>query len=92
MPIPLEAIEIVENEIERLQEQRSVTPPEQDFSFLNLTKRTVCYDMELIGCQQRQLSVDQILRRRYIAHWSLPGKSNNRLETYFNRFSYVCLF
>lgn len=83
MPIPLEAIEIVENEIERLHEQRSITPPEQDFSFLNpaqSTKRTVRYEVELIDCQQRQtpptrqLSVDQILRRRYIAHWSLPGK------------------
>lgn len=75
MPIPLEVIQIVEDEIERLHEHGPITPPEQDFSFLNqnlLTKRTVHHGIESIDTQQKQISVDKVLRRRYIAHWGLP--------------------
>jgi hypothetical protein len=79
MPIPLEAIQVVEDEIQRLNHP---TPSEQDFSFLNKSlpkKRSVHYDIELLDDYEQETSKnqspsnDQALRRRYIAHWSLPG-------------------
>lgn len=68
MPIPLEAIELVEDEIAKHHDHRTT---EQGFSFL--THRTVHYGIETIDDQQQQPSIDSLLRRRYIAHWSLPG-------------------
>jgi hypothetical protein len=94
MPIPLEKIQVVENEIQRLDHkddknkklQTTITSPEQDFSFLNKPlhiKRSVHYDIEPMNshehhplrpiCESEQPSVDNVLRRRYIAHWGLPG-------------------
>jgi hypothetical protein len=105
MPIPLEKILVVEDEIERLNHDdkdkkihrptTTITRPEQDFSFLNKpqTKRSVHYDIEPIDNQEyqplrqmgttEQPSIDNVLRRRYIAHWGLPGKqlSNKKKQT-----------
>ncbi|CAF0873846.1 unnamed protein product [Adineta ricciae] len=94
MPIPLDKIQVVEDEMEKLQhddrrhhddQQMTITPPTQDFSFLNKpaqAKRTVHYDIGPIDSQEEQPlrsipnaeqpSIDNILRRRYIAHWGLP--------------------
>ena len=63
----------------------AMTPPNQDFSFLRTPshgKRSIHYDIESADrFEQRPLrtipdnetSVDNVLRRRYIAHWGLPG-------------------
>ncbi|CAF1353811.1 unnamed protein product [Adineta steineri] len=90
MPIPLEKIKVVEDEIERLDHDDknrriAITPPIQDFSFLNKpshVKRSVHYDIESINTPEHeplrsitnteQPSIDNVLRRRYIAHWGLP--------------------
>jgi len=100
MPIPLEKIQVVEDEIQRLEDEdyenkdlrTTITPPEQDFSFLhNLShiKRSVHYNIEPMNnhenqplrptSETEQPSIDNVLRRRYIAHWGLPGnrKKNN---------------
>ncbi len=96
MPIPIEKIRVVEDEIQRLDHedehqlnlQRTITPPEQDFSFLNKpshVKRIVHYDIEPITTthehqplrpvsKSEQPSIDNVLRRRHIAHWGLPGR------------------
>jgi hypothetical protein len=95
MPIPLEKIQVVEDEIQRLNNEDHVTknlhtiinPPEQDFSFLNKPlniKRSVHYDIEPINDYEDQPlqsnskipqtpTINNVLRRRYIAHWGLPG-------------------
>jgi hypothetical protein len=93
MPIPLEKIQVVEDEIQRLDDEghenknlrTTITLPEQDFSFLmNKSKRTVHYDIEPISDPEDQplqlnskipqtLPINNVLRRRYIAHWGLPG-------------------
>lgn len=91
MPIPLDKIQVVEDQIERLHDHNHITiaPPEQDFSYLTKSyhnRRTVHYDIEPIqDDEDRPLktisphlqapSIDQALRRRYIAHWGLPGKT-----------------
>jgi hypothetical protein len=98
MPIPIEKIQVVEDEIERLDHEddehsnfhRTITPPEQDFSYLNRpshVKRSVHYDIEPIKnhedqplrskSEAEQSSLDNVLRRRYIAHWGLPGKNRS---------------
>ena len=88
MPIPLDKIQVVEDQIERLDDHRTIVPPEQGFSFLSRplhNKRTVHYDIEPIhDDEDRPLkaispippspSIDHVLRRRYIAHWGLPGR------------------
>jgi hypothetical protein len=100
MPIPLEKIQVVEDKIEKFDDEddknenlhTTITPPEQDFSFLNKPKnikRSVHYDIEPINhyaCQPlkpiseiEQPSIDNVLRRRYIAHWGLPGNKNKNL-------------
>ncbi len=95
MPIPLEKIQVVENEIQKLDHEHDknknfstiITPSEQDFSFLNKPshiKRSVHYDdiapiddheykpLRSIS-ELEQPSIENVLRRRYIAHWGLPG-------------------
>lgn len=107
MPIPIDRIQAVENEIEREHDTKAkketlsdreddddddnhihyppaMTPPDQDFSFLNNRpppKRSVHYDIEQIDEPENQPlrrtiehepSLDNVLRRRYIAHWGLP--------------------
>ena len=62
---------------------RHMTPPSQDFSFLknaSQAKRTVHYDIDQMDNQERQplrgiyeQPLQHVLRRRYIAHWGLPG-------------------
>ena len=97
MPIPLEKIKVVEHEIDRLNHEdkylhNTITPPEQDFSFLNKSthnKRTVHYDIEPISDNESQPlkftskisqppTIENVLRRRYIAHWGLPGKCQRK--------------
>jgi hypothetical protein len=96
MPIPLEKIQVVEDEIQRLSHDEdydikdlhtTITPPEQDFSYLHKIsniKRTVHYDIEPIHDHEDQPlqsnskishipTINNNLRRRYIAHWGLPG-------------------
>jgi hypothetical protein len=88
MPIPIEKIQVVEDEILRLNDEEKITSSEQDFSFLNQSsrrnnKRSVHYDIEPINnhehqplqtlSENEQPSIDNVLRRRYIAHWGLPG-------------------
>lgn len=103
MPIPVDRIQAVEDEIERENEIKfkkdsddddsdnehrhttAMTPPNQDFSFLQKTsqpKRSVHYDIEhlddyehrpLRTIQENDSPKDNVLRRRYIAHWGLPG-------------------
>jgi hypothetical protein len=100
MPIPIDKIEVVEDEIERqyrykdgsddddYHENRNntaMTPPNQDFSYLQKSshpKRSVHYDIEQCNSQEdrplrtthdNEQSLDNVLRRRYIAHWGLPG-------------------
>ncbi|CAF4380764.1 unnamed protein product [Rotaria sordida] len=103
MPIPLEKIQVIEDEIERLDYEdhnnknlhTTITSSEQDFSFLNKSshiKRSVYYDMKSItnhdyqplrlSFEMEQSSIDYVFRRRYIAHWGLPGKKNSN---YSNR-------
>ncbi|CAF0753561.1 unnamed protein product [Adineta steineri] len=100
MPIPIERIQAVENEMERERHSKhksdnddddsnyryttAMTPPNQDFSFLKKPpqpKRSVHYDIEPIeDFENRPLKTrhdneqqfDNVLRRRYIAHWGLP--------------------
>ncbi|CAF1357982.1 unnamed protein product [Rotaria magnacalcarata] len=94
MPIPLEKIQVVQDEIERFHDDEDndyrnirlkITTDEQDFSFLNKpthTKRSVHYDIEPIfdlayqplrsTYEIEQASINNVLRRRYIAHWGLP--------------------
>jgi len=103
MPIPIEKIQVVEDEIEREHELKiknddddddddehhirhttAMTPPDQDFSFLRNSqqaKRSVHYDIEqmddhehrpLRTTQENEQPIDNVLRRRYIAHWGLP--------------------
>ncbi len=106
MPIPIDKIEVIEDEIERQHENKrdkndyyddddddrfnngyatAMTPPNQDFSFLrNLnSKRSVHYGDESDNDQEGrpfrptheiEQPQDNVLRRRYIAHWGLPGK------------------
>jgi hypothetical protein len=96
MPIPLEKIQVVEDEIERFNNEddddknhhTTMRAPKQDFSYLNKptnAKRSVHYDIETINNHEHELfrplskteqppSIDNVLRRRYIAHWGLPGK------------------
>ncbi|CAF1126180.1 unnamed protein product [Rotaria magnacalcarata] len=62
----------------------AMTPPEQDFSFLKnhgQAKRSVHYDIEQIDsyetrplriAHENEQQFDNVLRRRYIAHWGLP--------------------
>jgi uncharacterized membrane protein YukC len=95
MPIPIEKIQVIEDEIERqhgaevtsdddeneMRHTTAMTPPDQDFSFLKNsahTKRSVHYNIEqLDDHEQRPLRTvhenENVLRRRYIAHWGLPG-------------------
>lgn len=97
MPIPIEKIQAVENEIERdhesddehdhnqIRHTTAMTPPYQDFSFLKnqaQAKRSVHYDIEqmdryetrpLRTTNENEQNFDNVLRRRYIAHWGLPG-------------------
>lgn len=113
MPIPIEKIQVVEDEIERQHDDerdhhhhhhhhfhrpqlhsedendyrhgQAMTPPEQDFSYLKRStqgKRSVHYDIEPMNQdEQRPLRIprepesplENVLRRRYIAHWGLPG-------------------
>ena len=106
MPIPIERIKSVENEIAREAKVKNedehnyrhdsdddddirhtttmtMTPPNQDFSYLTNNKRSVRYDIEPANDHEcrplrripetEQPSVDNVLRRRYIAHWGLPG-------------------
>lgn len=113
MPIPLDKIQVVEDEMEKLQRdnrrhhhhpQMSITPPTQDFSFLNKptqSKRTVHYDIEPIDNQEEQPlrsipnpeqpSIDNILRRRYIAHWGLPGMLKKVISRMINFFLKILL-
>lgn len=107
MPIPIERIKTVEDEITRgakaknedehnyhhdsdddgIRHTTTMTPPNQDFSYLTNSannKRSVRYDIEPANDHEcrplrripetDQPSVDNVLRRRYIAHWGLPGK------------------
>ncbi len=99
MPIPLKKIQLVEDEIQRLEDEDNenknlrtiITPPEQDFSFLHKLshiKRSVHYDIEPINdpehqplrpfSETEQPSIDNVLRRRYIAHWGLPGNRKKK--------------
>jgi hypothetical protein len=111
MPIPIEKIQVVEDEIERehggtkfkiddeeedddyeIRHMTAMTPPDQDFSFLKNSrhaKRSVHYDTEQIDnhehqplrrSQETEQPLDNVLRRRYIAHWGLPGKVIFRLS------------
>lgn len=104
MPIPIDRIQAVEDEIERESEKKvkvdtddedsdnevryttSMTPPDQDFSYLKKypqPKRSVHYDIEQLDdhehrplrptTQENEPQLDNVLRRRYIAHWGLPG-------------------
>jgi hypothetical protein len=99
MPIPIEKIKVVEDEIERLHHDdkndtnhhKTITPVEQDFSFLNKLsriKRSVHYDIGPIAndhehqplrtiFETEQSPLENVLRRRYIAHWGLPGKNKS---------------
>ena len=103
MPIPIEKIQVVEDEIEREHDIQvdnisdddddrfanghatAMTPPDQDFSFLRNShqKRSVHYGDESNDDQECrpfrttheiEQPQDNVLRRRYIAHWGLPGK------------------
>lgn len=104
MPIPLDRIKAVEDEMERERDAKAknkddddhdhhhhqfrhttaMTPPDQDFSFLTnprRTKRAVHYDIEPsndpeyrpLRTLDTEQPLDNVLRRRYIAHWGLPG-------------------
>jgi hypothetical protein len=102
MPIPIEKIQVVEDEIEREHKAKdsdddddddnhynkrhttTITPPDQDFSFLknsSQAKRSVRYGIEQMDNHEHQPlqinheteQADNGLRRRYIAHWGLPG-------------------
>jgi len=100
MPIPIEKIQVVEDEIERERDVKAkidideddddhhttaMTPPDQDFSYLKnppRSKRSVHYDIEQLDDHEHQplrtileneQPLDNVLRRRYIAHWGLPG-------------------
>lgn len=108
MPVPIERIKSVEDEIVReakvkkedahiyhhdsdddddnIRHTTAMTPPDQDFSFLTHSannRRTVHYDDQPANDHEcrplrklpetDQPSVDNVLRRRYIAHWGLPG-------------------
>lgn len=102
MPIPIEKIQVVEDEIERSHDQsnhhhdrngidhlhgQAMPPPQQDFSYLKHAahgKRSVHYDIEPMNNdseEEQPLRVprepepplESVLRRRYIAHWGLPG-------------------
>jgi hypothetical protein len=106
MPIPIEKIQAVEDEIEREYEAKAkidtddddddhhhheirhtteMTPPDQDFSYLKnhpLSKRSVHYGIEQLDDHENHplrttlendQPLDNGLRRRYIAHWGLPG-------------------
>ena len=67
----------------------AMTPPDQDFSFLTNGKRSVHYDIEPANDleyrplrripETDQTAAGNVLRRRYIAHWGLPGTL-----TYYN--------
>ncbi len=109
MPIPIEKIQVVEDEIEREHQSKvkvddyndddddddyylnnrlttAMTPPDQDFSFLrnsSQSKRSVHYDCGSINDHEHrplrtipetEQPLDNVLRRRHIAHWGLPGK------------------
>jgi hypothetical protein len=106
MPIPIDKIQVVEDEIERQHYDRddhdgkrdddddennrrhrhAMTPPEQDFSYLkhsNHGKRSVHYDIEQMNHYEHRLMrttndneppLENVLRRRFIAHWGLPGE------------------
>jgi hypothetical protein len=70
----------------------AMTPPEQDFSYLKHCshgKRSVHYDQEQMNDHEHrplrttddtENSLDSVLRRRYIAHWGLPGLSRFHLS------------
>jgi hypothetical protein len=102
MPIPIEKIQVVEDEIERDAKAKidtdddnddyhenhhttEMSPPDQDFSYLKnppRSKRSVHYDIEQLDDPEHQplrkileneQSLENGLRRRYIAHWGLPG-------------------
>ncbi len=99
MPIPIEKIQAVENEIERERDchdentddgintryTTAMTLQNQDFSYLkhpSHAKRSVHYDIEQMDPHESQpLRTiydseplrENVLRRRYIAHWGLPG-------------------
>ncbi|UJR21252.1 hypothetical protein I4U23_024347 [Adineta vaga] len=92
MPIPIEKIQVVEDEMEKLKHEDHhhhhhmiIRPTTQDFSFLNKpthVKRSVHYDIAPCDNDEDQPlgsiskteppSLDNVLRRRYIAHWGLP--------------------
>jgi hypothetical protein len=105
MPIPIEQIQAVEDEIEREHKTKvktdtdnedddhetsqttAMTPPDQDFSFLKnplQPKRSVHYDIEQVNnheesrplrtIHETEQPLDNVIRRRYIAHWGLPGR------------------
>ncbi len=99
MPIPLEKIQVVEDEDNENKNLRTIiTPPEQDFSFLHKLshiKRSVHYDIEPIHDHEHQPlrlseieqpSIDNVLRRRYIAHWGLPGNRKKKVINLKNFF------
>ena len=104
MPIPIEKIQVVEDEMERQhygkddhdgkdddddehnnRHRHAMTPPEQDFSYLKNSangKRSVHYDIEQLNhyedrplrtTNDNEPPLESVLRRRFIAHWGLPG-------------------
>jgi hypothetical protein len=104
MPIPIEQIEVIEDEIVRehkakdneIQHTTVMKHPDQDFSFIRKlpqAKRSVCYDIEPIDRHEdrplrtfpeNEQSLDNVLRRRHVAHWGLPGLSLFILSNYTN--------
>lgn len=74
-----------DDEDTNLRHHHAMTPPEQDFSYLKRSshpKRSVHYDTTQIDeFESRPLrtnlendpAFENVLRRRYIAHWGLPG-------------------
>ena len=96
MPLPLEGIQVVNVETEPIDHgirstSRAFIRVEQDFSFLNKlpVRRSVHYDIESIDDEQDQslrsmeppTPMETVLRRRYIAHWGLPGKTTLLMAT-----------
>lgn len=95
MPLPLEKIQVVDVQMERDADHMKSSPVtysrmEHEFSFLNqlAMKRSVHYDIESIdddyGQPLRSVEppspMETVLRRRYIAHWGLPGKATSSAE------------
>ena len=101
MPLPLEKIQVVGVQMERDANRMKSSPitysrVEHEFSFLNqpALKRSVRYDIESIEDEHDQplrsveppSPLETVLRRRYIAHWGLPGKATSSAEIERNNY------